>query len=167
MTNKETDGYNEKYLYTKEEKIKCFGECEWVDEPDAVSFKHQGFDSKVLRMHFKDGPNHIFGGFLNGYVRIPKDHVYYKKEYDDIECEVHGGLTYCQAELDGWWIGFDCAHTFDIVPSMELLYAHDEDMIKIRAKYPFSSVWKRSYKNINFVIEECKKLAEQMHNASL
>jgi hypothetical protein len=156
----------ENHKYTSDEKLSCWGYGEWVEEPDEVFFTHEGLDCKVLRVYCQDGPNHIYGGHLNGYVRIPKDHIYYKKEYDDIECDVHGGLTYSRNELEGWWIGFDCAHHEDIVPSMDHFFIVSEEMLELRKIYPFSRVWERSYKNIKFVIEECKKLAEQMHNAS-
>jgi len=33
-------------------------------------------------------------GHSNGYIGVPKGHVWYGKHYDDIECDVHGGLTF-------------------------------------------------------------------------
>lgn len=59
-----------------------------------------------------------------GYVGIPKGHVAYDKDYDDLPIEVHGGLTYGQIGEDGLnWFGFDCAHlgdkTKDDFPSLE------------------------------------------------
>ena len=62
-------------------------------------------------------------GFRCGYVRVPSSHPWHGKSYDDIECEVHGGLTYAKAdsvtdklETDAgyWWLGFDCAHAWDL-----------------------------------------------------
>lgn len=58
-------------------------------------------------------------GFGNGYIGVPPEHPWYGKHYDDIDCNVHGGLTYAAdsaptQEPDGyWWIGFDTAHLFD------------------------------------------------------
>ena len=54
-----------------------------------------------------------------GYVGIPENHELYGKNYEDINVECHGGLTYGRnylyghEETDLWWIGFDCAHYLD------------------------------------------------------
>lgn len=58
-------------------------------------------------------------GWGNGYIGLPKDHPWYGKHYDDIDVDVHGGLTYSEDhkpkhEPDGlWWIGFDTGHYQD------------------------------------------------------
>lgn len=51
-------------------------------------------------------------GAVNGYVRVPEGHPWHGLDYDDIDVEVHGGLTYS----DGEWIGFDTLHGWDIWP---------------------------------------------------
>ena len=62
---------------------------------------------------------------INGYVAVPVSHPDWGKEYDDVEMEVHGGLTFgCMNQLTnpwvgfedyvGWWIfGFDTSHYMD------------------------------------------------------
>lgn len=35
-----------------------------------------------------------FGGYANGYVAIPTDHPCHGKDYDEIDVDVHGGLTF-------------------------------------------------------------------------
>jgi hypothetical protein len=57
-------------------------------------------------------------GHRCGYIGIPKGHSVYGKDYDEIDIDVHGGLTYAgddnyPVESDLWWIGFDCAHSGD------------------------------------------------------
>ena len=53
-------------------------------------------------------------GWGNGYIGLPPEHPWYNKHYNDIECNVHGGLTYAANHPDGyWWIGFDTAHLYD------------------------------------------------------
>lgn len=58
-------------------------------------------------------------GWGNGYIGIPPEHPWYGKDYDDIDANVHGGLTYSnpckpREKPDGyWWIGFDTAHLND------------------------------------------------------
>ncbi|WP_075510288.1 hypothetical protein [Mycobacterium ostraviense] len=51
-------------------------------------------------------------GAANGYVKIPAGHHWHGLDYDAINVDVHGGLTYA----DGDWIGFDTAHCGDIWP---------------------------------------------------
>ncbi len=61
-------------------------------------------------------------GHLCGYIGVPQGHPWYGKDYDDVECEVHGGLTYgsesddeypCPLPVKVWWFGFDCGHLYD------------------------------------------------------
>ena len=55
------------------------------------------------------------------YVRIPENHRYYKKDMDEIDIDVHGGITYSSdhlyiennQKLEGWFIGWDYAHYGD------------------------------------------------------
>ncbi|MEO1658280.1 MAG: hypothetical protein AAFR65_11195 [Pseudomonadota bacterium] len=79
-------------------------------------FEASGFTCKIIV--------HTTLGHLCGYVRLPADHPMWGKDYDDVTADVHGGLTYARdhAPLDesdgGWWLGFDCAHYGDLVPSV-------------------------------------------------
>jgi hypothetical protein len=56
-------------------------------------------------------------GLANGYVAIPKDHPWFGLEYEEIPCDVHGGLTFgrpCNIfDSEYWMIGFDTAHYQD------------------------------------------------------
>lgn len=64
-------------------------------------------------------------GWGNGYVIIPEGHPFYGKDYDDIDVNVHGGLTFSEFgyKLDweeikpedkrSWVVGFDTAHWGD------------------------------------------------------
>lgn len=80
-------------------------------------------------------PTSMRVGFANGYVAVPKDHPFFGKDYDDVDVEVHGGLTFacpgnnitaadlpetevlegCLYDLDeNWWVfGFDTCHYMD------------------------------------------------------
>lgn len=51
-------------------------------------------------------------GALNGYVRLPEGHPWHGLDYEEIEVDVHGGVTY----HSGGWIGFDTLHFADIWP---------------------------------------------------
>lgn len=52
-----------------------------------------------------------------GYVAIPEDHPYYGLDYEEVEddIDVHGGLTFSGKleDVDGFLLGFDCAHAGD------------------------------------------------------
>lgn len=68
-------------------------------------------------------------GWGNGYVVLPKGHKYHGKHYDDIDVDIHGGLTFSEEvneeilehwgslltkeDIGCWIIGFDCAHYGD------------------------------------------------------
>ena len=60
------------------------------------------------------------GTHPTAYVEIPVTSKLYNKHYDDINIDVHGGLTYSADHLDigddvlkGWFIGWDYAHYND------------------------------------------------------
>ena len=100
-------------------------------------FEHNSLICCVLRM-----PNI---GYLNGYVSIPNNHPLFEKDYDEIDIDIYGGLTFSGKNLtsyykelidsvvkfETWWIGFDTVHN----------YVH---------------------RDMNYVIEETKKMAEQL-----
>jgi hypothetical protein len=80
---------------------------------------------------------HNAAGYRCGYIRITdKAHPWFGKQ-DEIDCDVHGGLTFAHAgkacethgEADEWWIGFDCGHAFDAI-DMTLPMS---EYVKIRA----------------------------------
>ena len=98
-------------------------------------------------------------GWGNGYVLLPPSHPYFGLHYDNIDVDIHGGLTLSQSfdantflewteglEIDGnitrknyqnfdgyWMIGFDTAH-------------YGDDMIRCSKEY---------------VLEETKSLLDQ------
>ena len=61
------------------------------------------------------------GTHPTAYVNVPAGHPAYKKDYNKIDMDVHGGLTYGSSilrtsktdSLDGWWLGWDYAHYTD------------------------------------------------------
>lgn len=116
---------------------------EWDSEPDRVEFTHCGLRCLILR-----GPM----GSLNGYVELPEsssawgmDHMW------ENPFEVHGGITFSgylnslQGESEIIYVvGFDTAHAWDLLPKMS---------------WPASG---GTYKNLEFVTNETKSLAEQI-----
>lgn len=119
----------------------------YPDEPDTEDI--DGGD--LYPRHIRRGP----GLHLCGYVSLPPGHPWHGRDYMEFGVKVHGGLTYsaladdsvvCPAAPQGWWvIGFDCAHVGDLVP---LWWPHGV------------------YRDIAYVREECKSLAEQAKAAA-
>ena len=76
-------------------------------------------DIKTLVLPTNWLPKDMPHGWGNGYVGVPPGHPWFGKGYNDIDCSVHGGLTYGEHkaptfEPDGYyWVGFDCHHRGD------------------------------------------------------
>lgn len=138
-----------------------WGEGAWIDEPDKVVWVDDatGLDCMIVRNH---------GGALCGYVGVPEGHAWHGKDYDSLDVEVHGGLTYdgpcqhgkdesehaiCHTSRDGvdnvWWLGFDTAHLMDLCPAYRRL----------------GDVWHSGhhdiYRDLAYVTAEVTSLAKQ------
>lgn len=167
---------NGKHLLTSDKKLKHWGYGEWVEEPDLLEFEHEGLKCRIQRIFAKELDGHFSLGHLCGYVCIPKEHSKYgKNAFDEFdEMDIHGGLTYGEFQNDEYWIGFDCAHAGDIVPSIEALNKTMErpEFMKelandMKERYPNCYLFNSTYKNISFVVGECKALVEQLLNSKL
>lgn len=113
---------------------------EWIDE-------YSGYKCRINRVR-------SYGNW-NGYVRLPDNSTLgqgppSRLSYDNIDVEIHGGLTWLDKfpvpEMDdnGIWAGFDCAHAGDWRPC---------DV----PKYGFET-----YRTKEYVKEEVKSLAKQL-----
>lgn len=79
--------------------------------------KYLGFTYYILNL----------GTHPTAYIKIPENHKYYEKDYDEINLDVHGGLTYSSKQLcleneviEGWFIGWDYAHYGDYLGYEEM-----------------------------------------------
>lgn len=146
--------------WTTEDKSK-WGPGEWQNEPDKKQWIDQetGLPCLIVR-----GPS----GALCGYVGVDELHPHFENEYSDVDVEVHGGLTFagfcaktddpskhiCHMVEPGendrvYWFGFDCAHAWDLSPSMNQYDFH-------RARE------EETYRNIHYVEQEVASLAKQL-----
>jgi hypothetical protein len=136
-----------------------WGPGPWQDEPDLVEFRHVGLPC-VIRRHEE------WGQFC-GYVGIPPTHPDHGKKYDDVNVDVHGGLTFasecsevaCHVPAPGepdafFWFGFDCGHAFDLSPGLKAL-TH-------RAIGPDRVDLGEVYRDLAFARHETEWLAEQL-----
>src|SRR5258708_2225552 len=132
----------------------------WSKEPDRELFKAHGFQCLINRSPL---------GFWCGYVGVTPDHPWHGKRYDDVDCSIHGGLTYgdhCQGHICHipepgepehlYWLGFDCGHAGDLCPSMRTLEKNDPVFQKLGSFH-----CKDVYRNMDYVKEETKRLAKQ------
>lgn len=153
-----------KHHLTSDLKLKYFGYGEWVEECDEVTFEYLGYEGKVVRV-FKKEPysEAYFGGHLCGYIEIPKSHPYFKNKEIDLDC--HGGLTYNSFDKDHL-IGFDCAHGGDKIPSMRNFINTSPEFDGLRKELQgsafFGSWFNPIYRNMDFCIQECKKIIDQL-----
>ncbi len=107
-------------------------------------------------------------GHRCGYVRVPPGHPWHGKDYDSVDPypEVHGGLTFSEADTDcgkggadnAWWVGFDCAHLGD-APDPDL--PGSEHMLRAGLSVDWGTV-----KTTEYVSEECRNLARQAQDAN-
>lgn len=58
-------------------------------------------------------------GHYCGYVELPASSRLVGLPTQDIDIDVHGGVTFSEQVNDHWTIGFDCAHAGDYVPGLE------------------------------------------------
>lgn len=94
-------------------------------EGDRYEFKFKGFDCKIIRVDPKMG-------HLCGYVAIPWESKLHGRHIPEIEekydIHTHGGITYGEIEEDeNYWLGFDCAHSWDLIPVLE--HSHDPSRV--------------------------------------
>ena len=92
-------------------------------------------------------------GHRCGYVTVPEGHPCAGKDYDELDVDVHGGLTYA----DGHQFGFDCAHSYD---AKDPALMSDEHR-KIYERWPSFDLG-GTVKTLEFCVAECEKLAAQL-----
>ena len=147
---------------SSDEKLLKWGHGEWVEELDYKQWQYKGIECEIFRNKM---------GSLCGYIHVPKGHPWHGKDYDDIETDVHGGLTYAYELKDGEFIiGFDCSHLDDFTPSLEgrrALETLNNSYAQLEEEFGdtdsmIKAYGRQTYKNISFVKAECESLVDQM-----
>lgn len=143
-----------------------WGPGPWQTEPDRLQWTDPATRLVCL---IKRGPS---TGALCGYVGIPPGHRYHGHHYNDIDVEVHWGLSYsapcdgdpehgiCHVPAPGepddlYWLGFDCAHAFDVAPQMAAT-------IKELSQAALNLYHGCKYRDIAYVRRECERLTAQL-----
>lgn len=122
---------DKEWQHCRVEKMGCYG-CYYDEKGEKKKMKEMKYqlDRKIEMLD----TGYCFGllyYILNlgthpvAYIKIPKEHILFNKDYDDIyeelDIDVHGGLTYSNDHLyisetqkiEGWFIGWDYAHYGD------------------------------------------------------
>lgn len=156
----------EEVIIPKEKKIELWGDGEWASEVDWIRFDCMGYHCEVFRNYRT--------GIWCGYVTIPETHPWFEKDYHDIKCDVHGGLTFGQTmikdNVDKFLIGFDCGHSGDLIPGYDAFNKEgtfyqkyvSEMKDEIKELFKFNSLTNPSYKNLRFAIAEVLNLVTQV-----
>lgn len=112
-------------------------------------------------------------GYRCGYIGLPEKNKFYGIDYDKIDIDCHGGLTYSsnhlheQSDTNTWWIGFDCAHCNDAVDYTSLRKYYTDDRSKsmfnrweaLDQKYPVPDSHVRE---LAYVIKECINIIDKL-----
>lgn len=134
-----------------------WAEGPWDHEPDLVEWRANATQFALLIVR---GPM----GSLCGYVGLPPGHPLHGKSWEDFQTEHgHGGLTYsgaCRGDIchvpapgepdDVWWLGFDCAHAWDVSPGLE-------SRTGLRRRDELTA-----YRDIDYVMDEVERLAAEL-----
>lgn len=147
-----------------------WGDGPWQSEPDKEQWADEATGLACLLKRNR-------GGALCGYVGVPAGHPWHGRDWSDLGgVDVHGGLTYsdlCQDGPEGetichvpapgepeplWWLGFDCAHAWDISPGM--------DAELVSAGLSSLRMGDEHYRTAAYVKAECASLAGQAANAT-
>jgi hypothetical protein len=93
-------------------------------------------------------------GHRCGYVTVPADHPCAGKDYNELDVNVHGGLTYG----NGPQFGFDCAHLYDAKDPALM----SDEFRKIYERWPSMRELDGTVKTLEFCVKQCEKLAAQL-----
>jgi hypothetical protein len=158
-----------------------WGDGPWMAEPDKEQWEDPGTGYPCLLVRSQTS------GALCGYVGVAAGHPWHGRgwSHDDWPGgmpDVHGSLTYaapCQGDPDGhsichlaapgepeplWWLGFDCAHAFDVMPKIEATFRQlPSDMPSLGCLHHGDMA---SYRTAAYVMSECARLARQAAEAT-
>lgn len=143
-----------------------WGEGPWNHEPDRVDFRWHGLDCFVHR-NSGNGRDWEGTGSWCGYVGVSRKHPAFGHGYDEVNVDVHGGLTFAEkchphghlCHVGGvvWWLGFDCAHAFDLSPAMQAHMKKFDELIGRDV-----SALHETYRDLPYVMKETRHLAFQL-----
>ncbi len=150
-----------------------------MERPECILEKgeHLGYEYFVV---------HNTRGYRCGYVKVTPGHPWHGRGYDDIDCSVHGGLTFAEPDQpcavgqreggdDGYWVGFDCMHAWDAIDPNLPLIEEAKALLEITRSVeremevelgPIHFSQRSFIRTTEYVVAECKSLCEQATQAA-
>lgn len=132
-----------------------------IHRPDDVleTGYHRGFEYVIV---------HNGRGYRCGYVRVPKGHPWHGADYNDLNVDCHGGVTFVEEDEpcgkggadDAYWVGFDCAHSGDAADPKLPLNRY-EGATSLDLADLFNIGYRGTVRTQEYVREECKSICEQ------
>lgn len=131
----------------------------WEREPDQIEMT---CPKTGLLMFIARNPL----GIYCGYARLPAHAANAKAaQFIADRIDVHGEVTWSRDHIkwrpraEGeWWLGFDCAHGFDMIPAMESFFAKaGADGVLTAASPPLGT-----YRSVDYVLAECYAMTRQI-----
>jgi hypothetical protein len=133
-----------------------------VHRPDDVlgQGEHMGYEWMIVNSGI---------GHRCGYVRVPHGHPWHGADPDNLDVDVHGGITFAAPDLpcakdgpdDAFWFGFDCMHAGDAV-DYDLPGEHHQRRILL-ARPPLGATVRflDVVRTQEYVEAQCRSLCEQ------
>lgn len=160
--------------WDRDEKLRQLGPGIWMDEPDEVEWDSDEWRVPCLIMRTPALGN------LCGYVGVAPAHPWHGLGLNGLDavCSVHWGITWAaprdhlrvtrtdETVADHWYIGFDCAHAFDLVPHYRTLFRERAVQPLYIASGPPAPPYTDVYKDFVWVRRRVEELAEQARKAS-
>ena len=97
-------------------------------------------------------------GHRCGYVGVSKYHPWYGKDYNEVDLDVHGGLTYAGMRDDLWWFGYDCAHLGDARDPELMSDEYKNVLLGRNLNFDGDTI-----KTLDFCVNECESMAAQLN----
>lgn len=126
------------------------------------TFEYKGFPCAVLMQPLC---------FRTGYVGIPKGHQAYGKDYNFLDIDCHGGLTYSDFNLHGhdradtWWIGFDTGHFgdgYDFATAEALFQGNEEVLRYVAQTKEFFENYPLPPMTLEYCELQCRNIVDQL-----
>jgi hypothetical protein len=132
----------------------------WTNEPRYLAWVHEWLLCVLLR-----GVHNAWCG----YVGLPPWHPLHGAARVDIDADIYGGITWAagylrfgptaeDTALGIWWVGWDCAHAYDITPDTW-------ELCRTQGPVPISDSpdgARLTYKTCAFAVGETERLAAQL-----
>lgn len=132
---------------------------EWEFEPNQLKFTYEGFRCEIIRHDY---------GFYNAYVFIPENNILYGLDELVLNQMIRPKteLSYSEQLESFWKIGVSFSSIKDYVPNSPE-FDSPEFMIAMERMLGFKPVGPESYRNLEYVVAELKKIVDSINLISL